>query len=178
MVNKIHPTATKRNLWVINILFFVLLNLTSFANTNPEKENPKEDRGVSGRMSAIAAVLKKPFELSERTAQFGEAIIAFCKKIPVNLINSPLINQLVKAGTNIGANFEEADDAESRKDFHHKVDICRKESRETRFFLRMIAAAEPGLRDDAAVLYREAKELNLIFGSMRRTAPKKPPRPK
>jgi four helix bundle protein len=115
----------------------------------------------------------KPYDLCERCAQFGEAVIAFGKTIPVNVITSPLITQLIKAATSVGANFEEADDGESIRDFHHKVGICRKESRETKFFLRMIAAAVPALRDQAAELYQEAKELNLIFGSMRRTQPRK-----
>ena len=142
---------------------------------NSENENPKEDAPRNG--AARHSRPLKPFDLSERTALFGEAIIAFVKKIPVNLVTSPLITQLVKAGTSIGANFEEADDAESRKDFHHKVGICRKESRETKFFLRMMVAADASLRSEAVILYQEAKELNLIFGSMRRTKPKSSERP-
>ncbi len=98
---------------------------------------------------------------------FGEAIIRFAKRVPVNLVTSPLITQLVKAGTSVGANYEEANDAESKRDFHHKNGICRKESRETKFFIRMMVAAVPEMRDDAASLYQEVKELNLIFGSMR-----------
>jgi len=53
----------------------------------------------------------------ERTAKFGEDIILFCKKVPRNLITNPLITQLVKAGTSVGANYCETDDAESKKDF-------------------------------------------------------------
>ncbi len=139
---------------------------------NGENQNPKGGSG-DGRLRKGP----KPYDLSERCAQFGEAIIAYAKKMPVNQVTAPLITQLVKAGCSVGANFEEADDGESRKDFHHKVGICRKESRETKFFLRMSVAAVPALRNDAAELYQEAKELNLIFGSMRRTQPKKPERP-
>ena len=119
----------------------------------------------------------KKYDLEERTARFGEAVIRFAKRIPVTPVTTGLIEQLVCAGTSVGANYSEADDAESKKDFHHKVAISRKESRECKFFLRMVASAEPSLRDDAAVLYQEAKELNLIFGSMRRPkrATPKPP---
>ena len=103
-------------------------------------------------------------DLMERTAQFGEAIIRFAKKIPQNPVNNRLISQLVGAGTSIGANYCEADDAVSGKEFKLRIGTCRKESKETMFHLRMIAAAEEGLATEARQLWREAKELNLIFG--------------
>ena len=68
----------------------------------------------------------------------------------------------------MGANYCEADDAESRKDFRHKIGICKKESRESKFFLRMIIKAVPALKKDADIFIQEAKELNLIFASTRR----------
>ena len=105
-------------------------------------------------------------DLMERTAQFGEAILRFCKKIPRSPENNRLIDQLAGAGTSVGANFCEADDAASGKDFKHKICTCRKESKETMFFLRMVAASEESLKDEARTLWREAKELNLIFGSI------------
>jgi len=108
------------------------------------------------------------YDLEERTAKFGEAIIAFAKRVPVTEVTRSLIDQLVRAGTCIGANYSEADDAESKKDFRHKIGICRKESKETKHSLRMIAAAEPLLKDSARPLWQEAKELNLIFGAIRR----------
>lgn len=106
------------------------------------------------------------FDLEERTARFGEAIIRFAKKIPFNPVNNRLIDQLVGAGTSVGANYCEANDGVSRKDFKHKIGICRKEAKETRFFLRMIATAEPNLKDEARILWQEARELNLIFSSI------------
>ncbi len=72
---------------------------------------------------------EKKYDLEERTAKFGENIINFCKKIPRSPINDPLITQLTKAGTSVGANYSEADDAESKNDFRHKIGICKKESR-------------------------------------------------
>jgi len=111
-----------------------------------------------------------PFDLEERTARFGEAIIRFAKRIPVNPVTLPLIGQLVKAGTSVGANYCEANDAESKKDFRHKIGICRKESRESKHWLRMIGVAVPELCQDARVLWQEAKELNLIFSSIRRSS--------
>lgn len=82
------------------------------------------------------------YDLEERTAKFGENIIKFCHKLPKGIITNPLINQLVKSGTSIGANYSEADDAESKSDFRHKIGICKKESRESKHFIRMIAVAQ------------------------------------
>ena len=109
---------------------------------------------------------RHPFDLEERTARFGEAVIRFSKKVPVNPVTSRIISQLVGSGTSIGANYCEADDAESSKDFVHKIGICKKESRESKHFLRMIAVAVPELAEEARALWQEAKELNLIFNSI------------
>ncbi len=106
------------------------------------------------------------YDLEERTAKFSERILQFAKKIPENSITKPLINQLVRAGTSIGANFCEADDAESSKDFVHKIGICKKEARETKYWLRMVVKVTPVLKEEAKLLWREAKELNLIFNSI------------
>ena len=108
------------------------------------------------------------YNLEERTAKFGENIIIFCNHLPRNEITKPLITQLVKSATSVGANYCEADDAESREDFKHKIGICKKESREAKHFLRMSAIAEPALKDQARKLWVEAKELNLIFNSIYR----------
>lgn len=106
------------------------------------------------------------YDLEERTAKFGEDIIVFCKKILRGPVTEPLINQLVKCGTSTGANYCEADDAESKDDFRHKIGICKKESREAKHFLRMIATACPEFKEEARKLWVEAKELNLIFNSI------------
>jgi four helix bundle protein len=105
----------------------------------------------------------KKYDLEERTAIFGENVIRFAKKIPFNPVNKRLIEQLVGAATSVGANYCEADDGVSKKDFRNKIGTCRKEAKETKFFLRMIATAEEQLRDEARKLWKEAKELHLIF---------------
>lgn len=109
---------------------------------------------------------KRKFDLEERTARFGENIIVFCKKIPRNFATLPIINQLIRAATSIGANYCEADDAESRKDFKHKIGICKKESRESKYWLRMITIAYPECKEEARIYWKEAKELNLIFNAI------------
>ena len=108
----------------------------------------------------------KKYDLEERTAQFGEAIIEFVKTVPEDPVNNPLISQLVRSGTSIGANYMEADGAQSKKDFQHKISICKKESKETKHWLRMIAKANPGRRYECQKLFREAQELSLIFSSI------------
>jgi four helix bundle protein len=108
------------------------------------------------------------FDLEERTARFGESIIEFCKKIPLNPITSPLISQVVRSGTSIGANYCEADNAVSKKEFRLKIGTCQKEAKETKHWLRMIAAADSTHKEQARVLWHETRELHLIFCAIRR----------
>ncbi len=108
----------------------------------------------------------KKWNLSERTIAFGKEIILFCKKIPKSPINIPLITQLVKSGTSVGANYCEADNAESKKDFKHKIGIVKKEASESTYFIKMIITAVPELNVDGNRLLKEAQELTLIFNSI------------
>ena len=112
---------------------------------------------------------KQRRDLHERTARFGEAVIGLAKRIPVRPFTIPIIDQMVRAATSIGANYCEADDAESRKDFRHKISLCLKESKETKHGLPMMAAAAPELAPDARTLWQEAKELTLIFAAICRS---------
>jgi four helix bundle protein len=105
----------------------------------------------------------RTYDLEERTARFGEEIILFAKKIPFSPVNNRLIDQIVGAGTSVGANYCEADDGVSKPDFKHRIGTCRKESRETKFFLRMVALAEPSLKPEAREIWREAHALHRIF---------------
>jgi four helix bundle protein len=88
------------------------------------------------------------------------------KALPQDPINNPLISQIVRAATSIGANYMEADGAESTKDFQSKISICKKESKETKHWLRMIAKANPGRQAECQKLSGEAHELSLIFSSI------------
>jgi four helix bundle protein len=111
---------------------------------------------------------RRGYDLEERTSRFGEAIIAFAKSLPKDAVTLPLINQLVRSGTSIGANYCEADDSVSKKEFRNKIGTCKKESRETKYWLRMIAAAVDDAKDQARTLWQEAKELHLIFAAIYR----------
>jgi len=121
--------------------------------------------------SSIKKSPQKIYDLEERTAKFGEDIIAFSKTVKRDDITKPLINQLIRAGTSIGANYCEVDGAESGKDFRHKIGICKKESKETKHWLRMMAKAVPDQADYCRILWKEAHELTLILSSILR--PKK-----
>ncbi len=120
------------------------------------------------RMTNPAVVAPREYDLEERTARFGEDVIAFAKRIPVNEVSRSLISQLVRAAASVGANYVEADDSDSKKDFRFKIGLCRREAKESKHWLRMVVAAEPALREPARPLWQEAKELNLIFGAIRR----------
>jgi len=113
------------------------------------------------------------FDLEERTSRFAAAVVRFCRDLPPSPVNAPLQTQLVRAGTSVGANYCEANDAESSRDLRHKLAICRKEARECMYWLRVVVAAVPDLRADARVLWQEASELNLIFGAALRTLDRK-----
>lgn len=109
---------------------------------------------------------KIKYDLEERTAVFAENVIKFVKQLSDNNINRPLISQLVRSSGSIGANYCEADAAESKKDFRHKIGICKKESKETRHWLRLIACANPDQSDICRKLWQESHELLLIFSAI------------
>lgn len=106
------------------------------------------------------------YDLEERTAKFGESIIKFCKSLIQNTINKPVINQLVRSATSIGANYMEANSASSRKDFKNKIYICKKETQETKHWLRMLSVCESLRKDEIRKLWNETQELTLIFGKI------------
>ncbi len=103
------------------------------------------------------------YDLEERTAKFGENIIEFCKTIEQNVISRPLINQLIRSATSIGANYMEANSASSRKDFQNKIFICKKEAQETKHWLRMLSHVIVDKDEQLQALWQEAQELTMIF---------------
>lgn len=106
------------------------------------------------------------YNLEDRTAKFSEEIILFVKLLNKDVVNNPLINQLVKSATSIGANYCEANGASSRKDFKSKIFICKKEAKETKYWLQIMAKANPDKIDKCRVLWQEAQELTLIFSKI------------
>ena len=106
------------------------------------------------------------YDLEERTAQFGEEVIDLLKKLPKNAINKRLIEQCVGSAGSIGANYCEANESESKRDFIHKVSICKKETKETKHWLRLLARANPKFKKELRKLWQEAQELLLIFSKI------------
>jgi four helix bundle protein len=160
----------------------------NYRNPNPEHQGSSNNQplkprnranGAHYRRGPVAISLvnespapndlgKHPFDFEERTAVFGEAVVRFSRKIPRGPTNNRLIDQLVGCGTSIGANYCEADERVSKKDFRNTIGRCVKEAKETKHFLRMVVASEPNLTAEARELFREAKELHLIFASIYR----------
>src|SRR3989338_1594442 len=105
----------------------------------------------------------RKYDLEERTAKFGELVIKLCKSLPQNVITKPLIHQLIRSGTSIGANYMEANGASSSKDFRNKIFICKKETQETKHWLRMLAEGVPEKQTELRKAWKEAQELTLIF---------------
>src|SRR5437762_3605312 len=146
--------------------------------TNDEGMTKSEDRGARNDESfwddGAALVREQPetkrvYDLEERTARFGEAIIDFAKAIPQNPITNRIISQLIGAATSVGANYVEADDVVSKKEFLKCIGTCKKEARETKHFLRMSVRAVPQLKPEAKRLWIEASELHLIFAKIWRS---------
>jgi len=127
---------------------------------------------ANDQLSPNSQISKQNYDLEERTIKFGKAIIDFSNKIPKNSITNPLINQLVRAGTSIGANYCEADEAVSKKDFINKIAIAKKEAKETKYWLRIMAHAISDSELEAKRLWQEAQELNLILAAIIRKCTK------
>lgn len=112
------------------------------------------------------------YDLEERTTKYSEEIISFCRKMIKNIITIPLIDQLIRCGTSIGANYMEASGASSKKDFRNKIFICVKEAKETKYWLRLLAKtdvnASKEIVETCRSLWKEAQELTLIFSTIAR----------
>jgi len=115
----------------------------------------------------------KKYDLEERTAIFAEHTIDLVKKIKRDAVSRRIISQLVGSSGSIGANYAEANEAESKKDFVHKISICKKETKETKHWLRLLARANPKYKDDTKRLWKEAQELLLIFSKILSSSRKK-----
>jgi len=114
---------------------------------------------------------KAKFDLAERTACFGENTIRTLRKIKQDAITRPLISQAVRSSTSIGANYAEADEAASKKEFRYRISLCSREAKETKHWLRMLAVAVDETKtDDLRLLWKEADELTRIFATIHRNA--------
>ncbi|HBP00675.1 MAG: hypothetical protein UY41_C0031G0013 [Candidatus Moranbacteria bacterium GW2011_GWE1_49_15] len=109
---------------------------------------------------------EKQYDLEERTLKFSENVIIFVSRIKKDVITTPLISQLVRSATSIGANYCEANGASSKKDFKNKIYICKKEAKETKYWLQLILKAVPETIEDCKTYLKEVHELTLIFSKI------------
>lgn len=110
--------------------------------------------------------MNKTYDLEERTAVFAEKIVLLCKKAPKNPLLTSILIQLIRSATSVGANYNEANGASSKKDFRNKIFICKKEAKETMYWLRILAKSEDRLAQDCRLFWQEAKELTMIFSKI------------
>ncbi len=108
------------------------------------------------------------YNLEGRTMDFSRNLIAFLRKCPKDRLAFPLTEQCLRAGTSVGANYREANGASSKKDFQNKVFTCKKEAKETLYWLELIGHTleEEKAKTECRSLWREAKELTLIFSKI------------
>ena len=109
---------------------------------------------------------ERKYDLEERTALFGESIIKLCRKIKLDNIVSPIINQLVRSATSVGANYMEANGASSKRDFINKIFICKKEAQESKHWLRMLGSSAGSTLSNLDLIQKECQELIFIFSKI------------
>ena len=109
----------------------------------------------------------KQFDLEDRTLEFAGRVRALTKKLPRTMTNFEDGPQLIRASGSVGANYIEANEALSKKDFRYRIKICRKEAKESRYWLKLINIGNnPKLAQERVALVQEATELMKIFGSI------------
>jgi len=114
--------------------------------------------------------MNKTIDIHERLLKFSIRIISLCKILSKNLDNRVIADQLLRAGTSVGANMQEADAAASRKDFIHKVNIAKKEIQETNYWLKLVNGANllnnPNNLQEFNELFKESEELTKIISAI------------
>jgi len=105
------------------------------------------------------------YDLEDRTEEFSKRVIRLCKFLDKNIINIPLINQILRSATSVGANYKEACNATSTKDFIYRIRICLKESKETHYWIKLIIESNPSLKPRLNNLLDEALQLVKIFSA-------------
>lgn len=110
--------------------------------------------------------IKKPQDLEERTLQYSKRIINLVHFLPKNSINFRFGDQILRSGTSIGANYREAQGAESRNEFKFRISICKKEARESLYWIDLISENNPKLKEKLSLLRQETEELIKIFSSI------------
>ena len=109
---------------------------------------------------------KHAFDLEDRTLAFAKNVIQLCRAVKHDVVSREIVSQLVRASGSVGANYREANDALSKRDFGHRIRIARREAKETYYWLQLLAHALPELNGQTTLLLQEAQELKLILSSI------------
>jgi four helix bundle protein len=106
------------------------------------------------------------YDLEKRTEEMAVHIISFCRSMKQDAVVRPLISQLTRSATSVGANYREANGAGSLNDFAHKIHLCKKEAKETYYWLGVIRKSIPEYSEKAKLLQGEIYQFILIFGKI------------
>jgi four helix bundle protein len=106
------------------------------------------------------------YDLEKRTLEFSKKIIYLCKKLPHDRINNRLVDQLIRSGTSIGANYREANETDTKKDFRNKIRIAKKEAKETIYWLELIIEANSNFKEEILLLLEESYQLMKILAAI------------
>jgi four helix bundle protein len=113
-----------------------------------------------------STITKHCFDLEERTLKFAKSVLKLCKQLTRNVINKELISQLVRSSGSVGANYREANDSLSKKDFRHRIKVTRKEAKETHYWLELLKETNTQYGNEINPLLKESLELRKIFSSI------------
>lgn len=114
--------------------------------------------------------IDRKFDLEDRTLNYAKKVIDLVKMLPKNSINFELISQIVRSSGSVGANYREANEALGKKDFYMRIRICRKEAKETKYWLELILHNNPVTRVTVDSLIGESVEFIRIFSAMIKNA--------
>lgn len=119
-------------------------------------------------MNKIINISKKTeeYNLENRTLKFTKNMIKFANNVPQNMINNEILKQVIRSSGSIGANYIEANESLSKKDFMMRIKICRKEAKETAYWLKVLDIKDFNLKEQCNHLYDEATQLKKIFSAI------------
>jgi four helix bundle protein len=112
------------------------------------------------------------YNLAARTKSFSGQVMDCARKIKLSFLNKNIVDQLLRSATSVGANYQEAIGAISKKDFRHKIHLCKKEIQETKYWIELLAQNEEKIKPELRILWLEAHELTLIFNKACQTLKK------
>ena len=109
---------------------------------------------------------RRTYDLEDRTSTFAKNCTDLCRLLQRDTINIEFISQLVRASSSVGANYREANEASSKKDFYYRIAVCRKEAKETKYWLDLVLYANTKQSEPIKILIDESMQLTRIFAAI------------